>query len=172
MFYAFIYYTDSMNNKPFLLAGSIALWVIALTLVFMAGRISGNDGRLQWFNRFDWRWQMMWGNFQGRWWMFDRDWKRWQMMNREMKFINESALSAEQKVQLAQIQESQQAKMQELMQSFRTWSGVSETEIESLWKVHMTEIRPFVAQDQLDEFDAFVAEGKPQMPRMIWRNWR
>jgi hypothetical protein len=31
----------------------------------------------------------------------------------------------------------------------------------------MTEIRPFIAQDQLDEFDAFVAEGKPQMPRMM-----
>jgi hypothetical protein len=36
-----------MNNKPFLLAGSIALCVIALTFVFMAGRISGNDGILQ-----------------------------------------------------------------------------------------------------------------------------
>jgi len=31
----------------------------------------------------------------------------------------------------------------------------------------MAEIRPFVAQDQLEEFDAFVAEGKPQMPRMM-----
>ncbi|HCY21409.1 TPA: hypothetical protein DIC40_06250 [Patescibacteria group bacterium] len=92
---------------------------------------------------------------------------RGQMMNREMEFINESTLSAEQKTQLDQIKESQQAKMQELMQSFRTGSGVSETEIDTIWKAHMAEIRPFVAQDQLDEFDAFVAEGKPQMPRMM-----
>ncbi|MDD3262383.1 MAG: hypothetical protein PHR61_00905 [Candidatus Absconditabacteria bacterium] len=161
-----------MNNKPFLLAGSIALCVIALTLVFMAGRISGNDGILQGFNRFDGRGQMMGGSFEGRGGMYDRDGSRGQMMNRKMEFINESALSVEQKAQLDQIQESQQAKMQELMQSFRTGGGVSETEIESLWKVHMTEIRPFVAQDQLDEFDVFVEEGKPQMPRMIGRNWR
>lgn len=134
----------------------------------MAGRISGNEERLQWFNSFDWRWQMMGGNFEGRGWMFDRDWKRWQIMNREMEFIDESVLSVEQKAQLDQIQKSQQAKMQELMQSFRTGSGISETEIEALWKTHMAEIRPFVAQDQLDEFDSFVAEGKPQIWGMFW----
>lgn len=156
-----------MNNKPLLLAGSIALWIIALTLVFMAGRMSGNTWN---FNDFNGRWGMMRGNFDGKW--SNRDWMRGQMMNREMEFINESTLSAEQKTQLDQIKESQQAKMQELMQSFRTGSGVSETEIDTIWKAHMAEIRPFVAQDQLDEFDAFVAEGKPQMPRMMWEKGR
>lgn len=168
MFYAFIYYILQMNNKPLLLAGSIALWIIALTLVFMAWRMTGNPWN---FNNFNRRWEMMGNNFDGKWKMNMRDWMRGQMMNREMEFIDESALSVEQKAQLDQIKESQQAKMQELMQSFRTGSGVSETEIDTLWKAHMAEIRPFVAQDQLDEFDVFVAEGKPQMPRMMWRNW-
>jgi len=36
----------------------------------------------------------------------------------------------------------------------------------------MAEIRPFVAQDQLEKFDTFVAEGKPQMPRMMEKSWR
>lgn len=158
-----------MNNKPFLLAGSIALWIIALTLVFMAGRITSNNWN---FHDFDGRWSMMWKSFDGKWKMSMRDWMRGQMMNREMEFINESALSAEQKAELDQIKESQQVKMQELMQSFRTGSGSSQTEIENIWKTHMAEIRPFVAQDQLDEFDAFVAEGKPQMLRMFGEKGR
>lgn len=154
------------NQKPFLLAGSIILWIIALTLVFMAGRMSG------WFDRFDGRAMRrndmmrgfdVKGNFGGM--------RGERGMNREMQFIDESSLTADQKTQLEKIRDDQQQKMQDLMQSFRTWSGTSQTEIESqietLWKAHMAEIRPFVAQDQLDEFDAFVAEGKPQMPRMM-----
>ena len=38
--------------------------------------------------------------------------------------------------------------------------------VDTLWKEHMTALRPFVAQDQLSGFDAFVSAGKPQMPMM------
>lgn len=156
------------NQKPFLLAGSIILWIIALALVFMAGRMSGGyerfEGREMRGNEmmrgFDSK-----GNFGGM--------RGERGMDREMQFIDESSLTADQKTQLEKIRDDQQQKMQDLMQSFRTGSGVSQTEIESqiesLRKAHMTEIRQFVAQDQLDEFDAFVAEGKPNMPMMGWK---
>lgn len=162
-----------MNNKPFLLAGSIALWVIALTLIFMAWRMSGNPWN---FNDFNGRWGMMGCDFDGKWKMNMRDWMRGQMMNREMQFIDESTLTSDQKAQLEKIKDDQQQKMQDLMQSFRTGSGTSQTEIETqietLWKAHMAEIRPFVVQDKLAEFDVFVAKGKPQMPRMMQKGWR
>lgn len=165
-----------MNNKPFLLAGSIALWVIALSLVFMAGRMSSSNDRPDRFDGREMRGNEMMRNFDGKWKMNMRDWMRGQMMNREMEFIDESSLTEEQKTQLEKIRDDQQEQMQTLMQSFRTGSGISQTEIvsqiETLWKAHMAEIRPFVTQDQLEEFDAFVTEGKPQMPRMFWDKGR
>lgn len=172
--YAFILSKKLMNNqKPFLIAGSIALWVIALSLVFMAGRMNSVPER---FDNFDGNRSKMWSRFDWREKMWNKDRNKRQMMNREMQFIDETSLTTEQKSQLDEIKDNQQQEMQNLMQSLRIWSWDSQIEIESqietLRKNHMAEIRPFVAQDQIEEFDAFVAEGKPQMPRMLWDKWR
>ena len=91
-------------------------------------------------------------------------------MKGAMQFINQSALSDEQKDQLEKLQDAQREKMQSLMQESRQGSGNSSdeltTKIDALWKEHMTQIRTFVAQDKLTEFDAFVAEGKPETGKM------
>jgi len=98
----------------------------------------------------------------------------WNYEGREMSFINKSSLSDEQKTQLETIINDQQQKMQDIMQSSRSWSWVSEAELETVWKENMAQIRPFVAQDQLTEFDKFVAEWKPQMLNFgnRWRRMR
>jgi hypothetical protein len=62
-----------MNNKPLLLAGSIALWIIALTLVFMAGRMVGNPWN---FNDFNGRWGMMDVILmQNERWIWENEWE-------------------------------------------------------------------------------------------------
>ncbi len=160
------------NQKTFLIVGSGLLGIIALSLVFMAWKMSENCWPIAG------NWSIMMNEWRMMGWFFNQDgrWKWQGMMNQEMNFIDETSLSDEQKTQLEQIREDQQEEMQNLMQSLRKSSSTGDdqetiTKINELWKTHMTAIRPFVSQDNLADFDAFVAEGKPGSMGMMWKRW-
>lgn len=161
------------NQKPFLIGGSILLGVIALSLVFMAGRMTGSEGRFDWRNEGR---EMMGRNFERGGMMEGRNGRWGKMMDWAMQFIDESSLSGDQKTQLETLIKDQQTKMQDLIQTLRSWSGETTTgitaQIDVLWKEHMAALRPFVAADKLTEFDAFVAKGKPEMGGMFWNKGR